>query len=228
MIIKTIFKKIKIHPFFYLIAILAIITGLFKQFLILSTIIIIHELGHILTALYYKWQIDKIIILPFGGLTIFKEFINRPINEELLITIMGPINQILFYFFYNFLFGQNILITNYHYGILLFNLLPIYPLDGIKIINLLLSKWISFKMSHLVTIFISIIMIIIVLILSLIFKINMTFLLILIFLLVKIYSELKNHHYLFNKFLFERYLYNFSFNKRKIIKGDKIKKMFRD
>lgn len=228
MIIKNLYKKITIHLFFYVVALISILTGLFKEFLIFSLIIVIHESGHILAALYYKWKIDKVIILPFGGLTIFKETLNRPIYEEFIITVMGPLSQILFYFVYNLIFGYNNLIMNYHYAILLFNILPIYPLDGAKIINLLLCKYISFKMSHLFTILLSIVIIIIALVLSFIYKINFVFFLILFFLIVKIYSELKNHNFIFNKFLFERYIYDFPFNKRKIIRGNRVNKMYRD
>ena len=55
-------------------------------------------------ALYYKWNIEKIIILPFGALTLFHEKINKPLFEEFIILIMGPIFQIVgtyFLCFYN-------------------------------------------------------------------------------------------------------------------------------
>ena len=75
---KTIFK---IHPFFYIFALICILTGYFKNFIIIMFIILFHEMGHILAGLYFKWKIEKIIILPFGGLTLFNEKINRPISE---------------------------------------------------------------------------------------------------------------------------------------------------
>ena len=60
-------------------------------------LIIVHELGHFFTAKYFNWEIDKIYIYPLGGLTKFKTLINKPLKEELLVTIMGPIFQILFF-----------------------------------------------------------------------------------------------------------------------------------
>lgn len=48
------------------------------------------------------------------------------------------------------------------------------------------------------------------------------------FLLIKIVKQLKNYKYIFNKFLFERYLYDFNFKKRKIINNLNINKMMRD
>src|SRR5690554_6158762 len=114
----------------------------------------IHETGHVLMALYYGWNIDKIIVLPFGGLTVFKEHLNKPLFEEFMILIMGPLLQCFFYFLANFL-SPNYILTNYHYALLIFNLFPIIPLDGSKLINIIISKVLPFKPSHLIGIYIS-------------------------------------------------------------------------
>ena len=194
------------------------ITGHFKGFFLFTIIIIIHELGHILMALYYKWHIEKVILLPFGALTLFNEKINRPLKEEFMILIMGPIFQIIFTLLIN-----NPNIYEYSKIILFFNLLPIYPLDGSKFVNIFLNKITSFKKSHLFTIYLSFLTLFI-----LVFKVKLSliFILILIFVLLKVKEEYKNHHNLFNAFLLERYNYQFHFRKRKVIKN--IKDMKRD
>ena len=48
-----------------------------KEFLMVFTIVIIHELGHFIMAKHFKWNFDKIAIYPFGGCTKFNEKINR-------------------------------------------------------------------------------------------------------------------------------------------------------
>ena len=53
MIIKTL-SKIKIHPLFYIFALIASLTGLFNEFLIFTIIIIVHEMGHIMAGLILK------------------------------------------------------------------------------------------------------------------------------------------------------------------------------
>lgn len=204
-----IISKIKIHPFYYLFAFICILTGYFKYFVIINFIILFHEMGHILMSLYYNWNIEKIVILPFGGITIFKEKINKPIKEELMIAIMGPLFQISLFI----LFRSQLFII-FNLILLLFNLLPIFPLDGSKIINLLLNKFISFKKSHIISIYLSIIILFCLLVIS---KFNLILLLILLFLLFKTLKEIKNHKYLFHKFVFERYIYDFYFKKRKTI-----------
>lgn len=211
----------KIHPLYYLVAILSIITGLFKDFIYITLLIFIHEIGHTIGALIYKWKIKKIIILPFGGITIFNELINKSLKEEFVILILGPIFQILFYFILYILNIETPLITNYHYSLLLFNMLPIIPLDGSKLLNIILNKITSFKMSHLLTIYISLITIILLMIKNK----NLVLYIIIFFILVKVIKEYKEHKYIFNKFLFERYNYNLKFKKIKYIKGRKINKM---
>ena len=215
---KTIFK---IHPLYYLVAFLSIITGLFKDFIYITLLIFIHEIGHTIGALYYKWNIKKIIILPFGGITIFNEYINKSLKEEFVILILGPLFQILFYFILCFFNIESTLIINYHYSLLLFNLLPIIPLDGSKLLNIILNKITNFKLSHMLTIYISILTIIFLLIKNK----NMVLYIIIFFILLKVIKEYREHKYIFNKFLFERYNYDLVFKKKKTIKGIKLNKM---
>lgn len=207
MITKNIFK---IHILYYVVAFVSFLTGNFKNFIIFSSIIVVHETGHIIGACIFKWKIDKVILLPFGGITIFKELIDKPLKQEFIITILGPLFQLVFYL----IFKDNSVFNHYNIAILLFNLLPIYPLDGSKILNVFLNKFISFKNSHILTIVVSGITVTI-----LLFKIryNLLLLLILFFLIVEIIKEIGKHKYYFNRFLLERYLYNYDYRKRKTI-----------
>ena len=210
---KNIFK---IHPLFYLTAFICVITANFKNFIIFSSIIIVHELGHIIGAIIFKWKIDRVILLPFGGITIFQENIDKSLKEEFIIAILGPLLQLVFYFLYS----GNSIFNQYNLIILLFNLLPIYPLDGSKIVNILFNEFISFKRSHILTINTSFITLLVV-ILSI--KYNLLLYLILLFIVLEIIKEINKHNYYFNRFLLERYLYNNEYSKNKII--DNIKKM---
>lgn len=221
----TIFK---IHILYWLMTIICVFTGYFKPFLYFSLLIIIHEIGHLTGAIIYKWKIQKVIILPFGGITIFNEYISKSLFEEFIILIMGPLFQIIFYFSYTKIFGFNNLLFSYHYTLLFFNLLPIYPLDGYKLMNLFFNKILSFKTSHLLTMIISNITVILILTITIIYKFNLIMLIALIFLLYKNVEEISKHEFIFNKFLLERYLYNINLKKTKIIKSNNPKKMKRE
>ena len=196
----------KIHFFTYIFIVVIIINGYFNKFIDITCIILIHELGHILAGLILKWKIDRIVLLPFGCLTIFNEKINRPLIEEFIIAVAGPIFQIIYMFFLEDTYYAKIL--------LLFNLLPIYPLDGYKIYNIFLNNIFSFKLSHLISIYTSFIVL-------LLLRNNLIVILVVSLLLLNIVKELLNHKYIFNKFILERKLYSFDFKKVKLVKSVK-------
>lgn len=235
LITKNILKKVNINPIFFFLAFSSVITGLFKDFLVFSSIILFHEMGHILAALCCKWKIKQINFYPFGGYIEFNEILNKPIKEEMIIVISGLISQTLYFFIILFLYNTNYISPNiyesfkhYHNSILLFNLIPIFPLDGIKIINLMLSKFMPYRYAHYISILISIIFMIIFTFISIIFGLSMNFVLIVGLLIHQIIRERRNHNMLCNKFIFERYLYTLNFDKTKIINDENLKKMYRD
>lgn len=225
MIIKTIYHKIQIHPFFYGIAFLAFCTGNFKSFCLFMTILIIHECGHVSAGLYYHWKISKIHIYPFGALTVFQDHLNKPMKEEFWIVLMGPIFQILFYYFLIFCHKDSTLLESFHYGLLFFNLLPIIPLDGSKLFQLILQYFCSYWKSFILLWFVSIGSIFIFCIQNI--K-SLVWVLILLLLLEKGLNAYYRRYSIFSKFLLERTLYSFSFPRRKNIVGENVKKMKRD
>lgn len=222
---KTI-QKFEIHPIYYIIALIYIITGTFRPFLWITLLIFIHELGHIVAGIILKWNIEKVVIMPMGGITIFKEALNRPIIEELIIAVTGPIFQIIFY----------LMINNYinypwfrsaHYALLLFNLLPIIPLDGSKILHSITDILYSYQVSHKITIMISLILLIIGSTICLYIN-NLIIYIMFICIAIKVREEYKLSKLRFQKFLLERYLNKYYFNKTKYIQNRDLNKMYRD
>ena len=133
LILKNIFK-IKIHLFFYVFMFFSLITGNFWDYIIFSSIIFVHEIGHVLGVLYFSWDIKKIIILPFGGLTIFNTLINTSLTQQLIVTLMGPLFQVLYFLLLRFFLNLDSDVIYLNFMVLFCNLLPIYPMDGSKIL----------------------------------------------------------------------------------------------
>lgn len=209
--------KFKIHPLTYIFILLSFITGYFKYIIYLMSLIYIHELGHITAGILLNWNIKKVVICPFGGMTYFDELQNRSMKEEFIIIILGPIYQILFYLLLNYLNLKTPLLTNINTFLLIFNLLPIFPLDGSKLVLLFLEKIFSFYKSYIILIIISILTI-----LLLIFVYHsFLYIILYLFLLFQIYLLNKQRKELFHKFILERILYPFNFKKSKIIKTKK-------
>ena len=163
-------------------------------------------------------EILKIYIYPLGGISKFRFDLNTSIFKEFLVLISGPIFQIITYIILkNTMINNKEIITIYHYSILFFNLLPIYPLDGGKLLNLFLSLFTSYKRSLILSIILSIISTTIILIFGLLNTIKTNLVIISIFLIYKIIIEYKQINYIYEKFLLERYLKNYSFKKGIIV-----------
>ena len=127
-------------------------------------IILIHELGHFITALFLKLNVSNIKIFMFGGVTTFNESLNVSIYKELLMLLMGPISQVLFWLLIFYLYRVNLVssltfnkICVINKVLLSFNLLPIIPLDGGKLLNNFLNLFLNYDISHKISIIISII-----------------------------------------------------------------------
>ena len=208
-----ILKHIYLDKLFYLFLLIIVLTGRFNDFFPYFSLLIIHEFGHALTGIILGYKLDKITIYPYGGITTFTLPLNIPLIKEFLILIMGPIFQIIGYLLLKNSYSQ---IYLYHYTLLIFNLLPIYPLDGGKICNILCSYIFSYLKSFFITFIISIIFIILIIIYN-IYNFNMNLLLMTLFMFYKLLNTYKKRYYYYNRFLLERYLHNYNFNRIKNI-----------
>ena len=106
---------------------------------------------------------------------------------------------------------KNKLFNYYNLMIMIFNLLPIIPLDGYKIINLILDKFLPFEKALKYSNYLSMICLVIFIIYNIISS-NKNYL-ICSFLIVEIIINIKNQKYLIYKFYLERYLYSFPYHK---------------
>ena len=223
-------SKIKFHYTYYIIILSFLLTGGILNLIIFTSIIIIHEMGHYISCLLTKVKVNKIIIYPYGGITKIEDKIDNYFSKEFIISISGIIMQSLYYLIILILY-RNYLIRDYtfnifikyHYSILIFNIIPIYPLDGYKILNIFINKLFNYKLSNILGIIISILNMIIILF---IYRINYSYVMIFGILLNYLYTYLKNIKYIYNRFLLEKYLYNTNFKSKKIISN--YHKMYRN
>ena len=190
---------------------------MFKEFTFIFLLVFFHELGHIIVGLFFNWKIIRITFYPYGGKTLFEHYENESINKEILVLLAGPLMQILTFLVLNHFFSYPY-IRVYHLSILCFNLLPCLSLDGGRLLNLFLDKFFNYIMSFYITFVVSIITIILLILFCLFNYYNLNLFLISIFLVFKIIKSLEEVKFLYNKFLLERYLYDFKFKNRKVCK----------
>lgn len=144
---------IKIDLKIFLFTIIFILSKSIKIYSILMIFAFIHELGHLICGLILGFKPKKISIMPYGielNFNINYSDYNRKIKKgnivslkKLLIALAGPLTNLIILLITVILKNNNIEIDFYGYTseqiiysnliIGLFNLIPIYPLDGGKI-----------------------------------------------------------------------------------------------
>lgn len=131
--------------------------------------VLLHELGHAITAMEYGIQAKNIVLLPFGGIASIEKFPGNP-RQELLISLSGPLMNLIMAGILKIIFpGDTVIpenfrqvsITHGHDFILnlflanlviaVFNLIPAFPLDGGRIFRALLA----FKLNYIRATFIA-------------------------------------------------------------------------
>ena len=207
----------KINIFTYLLLILSMLSGYFREIIIIYLILFIHEIGHVLTMSLFNINIKQIIFYPYGGVINSDILINTNSIKILVISLGGIFIQLLLFLITYIFFRINLIdyyyfkiFNKYNLYIILFNLLPIYPLDGFKLVNSLLELFFSFIKSIKISLMLNIVFIITFFIYLYVYKINNY--IIITFLIVNLFNYVKNIKYIVNKFYLERIIYDLKYN----------------
>jgi Zn-dependent protease len=136
---------------------------LFNVALVLAVFVcvVLHELGHALTAKRFGINTNKITLLPIGGMASLERIPESP-KQELLVTLAGPLVNVVIAIFLYFIVPVNeFLHLNFtetfetlssftlqsflfylyvvNIGLVVFNLIPAFPMDGGRILRALLA-----------------------------------------------------------------------------------------
>ncbi|MFZ5969539.1 MAG: site-2 protease family protein [Bacillota bacterium] len=144
--------EMKIHPLFFLCFFIFFIFGYGKTAAISFLVVLLHEGAHTLIAEILGYTIVCIEILPFGGVAKIQEFVGVNPRHEVLIAAAGPTMNFLlvltayylgqiFHLYdstYTYFLSANLVVG-------IFNLIPIMPLDGGRIIRAYLAYLIGLK-----------------------------------------------------------------------------------
>ena len=109
---------------------------------------LIHEIGHLLMGLLIGMKPEKIELMPFGVSISFKikvEEYNKKIKKgnlleikKMVVALAGPLTNFIIIIITNNLkidIFKSLMIIYTNFLIMIFNLLPIYPLDGGRILK---------------------------------------------------------------------------------------------
>lgn len=144
--------RIRVHFLFWLVVLGAVLTGRFIEVVALFVLVIIHELGHLTAAWSFGWRTTALELLPFGGVARTDEWGTVPAREEIVVALAGPFHNVMmvlagYLFFLCGLWTEEwtAFFVKGNAMLALFNLLPIYPLDGGRILQALLSYILPYR-----------------------------------------------------------------------------------
>src|SRR5580765_1195316 len=117
--------------------------------------IVLHEFGHVLAARRFGIGTEDVTLYPIGGVARLKAMPEKP-PEEILIAVAGPVVNVVIamiltaillpvglvnsdWVFHSF-FGQvGLYLLSTNVILVLFNLLPAFPMDGGRVLRALLA-----------------------------------------------------------------------------------------
>ncbi len=147
------FGRVRFHPLFFLLAVVAVGVGLWRDVVILFLLVLLHELGHAAVANHLGYEVEEVSLLPFGGVAKISYGRGGPApRDEALIAIAGPfVNLVLLgaavvmvmLHLWPTAFGRIVIELNL--WIAVFNMLPALPLDGGRILRAARSRTIGYE-----------------------------------------------------------------------------------
>ena len=133
--------KLKLHPTLLPLIVWLIITGQFSNYALLFISLCWHECGHLVVANNLGVKVKSCIIMPYGGEILYETKWQITKSQQFKIVIAGPLATLLLYSA-AFFFPENLSepLQSIQKILLLINLLPIWPLDGGRILEIVWSE----------------------------------------------------------------------------------------
>lgn len=165
--------KFHLSFFWIFFFVLSIYSNVVKIYLIIFLLLFIHEMGHVFIALLFGYKVEKISIYPFGFSANIEHFNHLDPIKSIMILIGGIGFHLIFPFFFKLLYEMNLIsyvfyeyLNHVNFSIFIFNLLPIFPLDGGRFLLSISRLFFNYRISKQIVQLISGIVILIFLIYS--------------------------------------------------------------
>lgn len=148
--------RIIVHPLFIITAFVAVFFATTGFFISLTVAVVFHELAHAIVAKYFGVIAERVTLTPFGGALNLNTKVLTP-HQKIIIYLAGPSVSLMLSMFFGVLVWifptlfyslEYLVAANFLVGMI--NILPIYPLDGGKILAQHLPIKIVFTISNIV------------------------------------------------------------------------------
>lgn len=131
--------KFKVNPLFFALALALVAFGHALEFLWTIVALLFHEGAHALMARARGYVVKKIVLLPYGAMMSAGESFDR--TSSVLIGLAGPCCNLLLalvtlglWWIVPAAYPYTIFFLHANLSLGVFNLLPVYPLDGSRVV----------------------------------------------------------------------------------------------
>lgn len=137
---RKFFKKFPIHPLFIVYAVLLVLLGQAKTLLFSILAVALHETAHYLVARRRGYRLTGLRVTPFGA--VLSAEVNMPDSDLFAVAAAGPafnlflsLTTVALWWIFPSIYGLTLDFFYANLAIGCFNLLPLYPLDGSRIVT---------------------------------------------------------------------------------------------
>lgn len=130
--------KVKISPLMIICGLIWLLSGNITTFLTLAFTVIIHEFFHTLCARGFFLVCESVTLYPFGGDAHIIGIDENPFHSA-VVALAGPLLSLFFGFLYSLGTEYGIFpvwneFVSFSYSVAFINMIPVYPLDGGRIL----------------------------------------------------------------------------------------------
>lgn len=143
--------SLSVHPLFYIFGFYYALTGKIFIFIVYTITAVVHELGHSFTASGAGYRLNKITLMPFGAV-VSGNIDGLKFGDEIKIAMSGPLLNLaiglLFvavWWIFPISYAFTDIVAEANFSMAFINLLPVFPLDGGRIVSAYLSGKIGEK-----------------------------------------------------------------------------------
>ena len=200
--------KIKFHPLFFVFIFILILSKNFFSVISFLIAVFLHELGHGLIADFLGYKLNQITFLPFGASISGKENVFYSTKHEIIVAVCGPLVNLFLLILCYALFwcfpSIYCYLDIFYYAnlvLFIFNFLPIFPLDGGRVLFAILKNKHDIKKAYKIIKIVGVVLslcLFSLFVISSFFEINYTLGVTSIFLLFGIFFEDNSSYYITN------------------------------